>query len=79
MVINQLAYTAMHYIVPLPVINILNISGSIFAFVCDYLLYGTKIDKMQIPGIIIGFLGVIVTALGELFMSIINPNYKSHS
>lgn len=75
MIINQIAYTAMHYVVPLPVINILNISGSIFAFLIDYLMYGTEIHKEQIPGILAGCAGVIVTVNGELIWSILDPNY----
>ena len=64
MLVNQIAYTAMHYVVSLPTINILNISGSIFAFVIDYFMYGTKINPQQIPGIIAGCLGVAVTVNG---------------
>lgn len=64
MLVNQIAYTAMHYVVSLPTINILNISGSIFAFVIDYLLYGTKIHPQQVPGIVAGCLGVAVTVNG---------------
>lgn len=75
MIINQIAYTAMHYVVPLPVINILNISGSIFAFVFDYALYGSKIHAEQIPGIIAGCIGVVVTVNGELIMSLLDSNY----
>lgn len=79
MLVNQIAYTGMHFVVPLPIINILNISGSIFAFICDYLLYGTKIYPMQIPGIIVGFVGVIVTVNGEYIMSLIDPTFTSNS
>ena len=79
MLVNQIAYTFMHFVVPLPVINILNISGSIFAFLCDYWLYGTKIHAMQIPGILAGCLGVVVTVNGEYIMSKIDSNYTTHS
>jgi drug/metabolite transporter (DMT)-like permease len=76
MIVNQIAYTAMHFVVPIPVINILNISGSIFAFLCDYLLYGTPLHKEQVPGIIAGCLGVAVTVNGELLMSWLDPTYE---
>jgi drug/metabolite transporter (DMT)-like permease len=79
MLVNQIAYTSMHYVVPVPVINILNISGSIFAFIVDYLMYGTPIHKEQIMGIVVGFLGVAVTVNGELILSMIDPGYTYHS
>lgn len=64
MLINQICFTAMHYVVPLPVINILNISGSLCVFILDYLLYGIPIHRGQVPGIIAGCVGVILTASG---------------
>lgn len=69
MLVNQITYTAMHYVVPLPVINILNISGSIFAFVVDYALYGTVINRRQVVGFAIGCLGLMLTVGGEYVMS----------
>lgn len=79
MLVNQVAYTFMHFVVPLPVINILNISGSIFAFLCDYWLYGTKIHSMQIPGILAGCFGVVVTVNGEYIMSKLDSSFTTHS
>jgi drug/metabolite transporter (DMT)-like permease len=79
MLINQIAYTAMHYVVSVPVINILNISGSIFAFIVDYLMYGTPIHREQILGMLVGFVGVAVTVNGELILSMIDESYTNHS
>lgn len=79
MLVNQIAYTSMHYVVSVPVINILNISGSIFAFIVDYFMYGTPIHKEQMLGIIIGFLGVAVTVNGELILSMIDSGYTYQS
>jgi len=73
MLVQQMAYTAMHYVVSLPVLNILSISGSIFVFVLDYFLHGVKISGKQLVGIVAGILGVLVTVNGEFIMSILDP------
>ena len=79
MLVNQIAYTSMHYVVPVPIINILNISGSIFAFIVDNIMYGTPIHKEQILGIVVGFLGVAVTVNGEVILSMMDAGYRPHT
>jgi drug/metabolite transporter (DMT)-like permease len=79
MLINQICYTVMHYVVPLPVINILNISGSLCVFILDYLLYGIPIHRGQVPGIIAGCLGVAFAASGEFLTALWDPTYTPNS
>ena len=59
--IQQFAYTALHFIVSVPVINILTIIGSLSAIIWDYWMYGTKINSRQMCGLAVGVFGVFVT------------------
>jgi drug/metabolite transporter (DMT)-like permease len=59
--IQQISYIFMHYVVSISILNILSLSSIIFSFLLDYYLYDSKITKNQILGIIIGYLGIIIT------------------
>ena len=64
MMIQQFAYSALHYIISIPVINILTITGSLSAFVIDFAIYGTKINMQQLKGLMAGMIGVLLTVNG---------------
>jgi drug/metabolite transporter (DMT)-like permease len=76
MLVNQISYGAMHYVVSMPVINILNISGSIFVFVLDYFIHGVQVNKKQLIGMVLGFLGVILTVNGDYLVDLFDPEYS---
>lgn len=67
------------FILPLPITHTIGSSGTIFIFIIDYFMNGTKINIKQGIGIGIGLFGVFLTSNGQLITKILDPSYESKS
>lgn len=74
-IIHQIIYTGMYFVLSFPLNNSISITGPLFVFVIDYYLNGVTINRNQIIGIIIGFTGIFLNINGEYIMKLIDPNY----
>ena len=79
MVVQQLFYTWMYFVIPYPIVNGIFLSGPLFVFILDYYINGVTVNRSQIYGIIVGFFGVMLVINGDLVMSLFDPNYHPHS
>jgi len=68
MVLHQLYYAAMQFVVSMPIINIITLSGPLFVFIIDYLINGITINRKQFMGIVCGIAGVIAVINGDIIM-----------
>jgi len=64
MLIQQISYVMMHYVVSISILNILCISSTIFSFLLDYWFNDIKVTRIQFLGIILGFVGIMTTING---------------
>ena len=64
------------FVLPLPVVYMVNCSGTLFVFVLDYFKNGVKVNIKQGIGIVVGFFGVILSTNGDLLMLAIDPEYQ---
>lgn len=69
--LQGLLYTLSNFYVPQPIVATINSTGPLFVFILDYYINGTKINKSQFYGILIGLLGVIFIVNGGLILSFI--------
>jgi len=67
-VLHQLYYSAMQFVVTMPIVNIIALSGPLFVFIIDYFINGVTINKKQLMGIVFGMLGVITVINGDAVM-----------
>lgn len=75
MLIHQLCYAGMYFVVSLPVNNTILMSGPLFVFLIDYYLNGITINKKQAVGIVLGIMGVVLTVNADYIMSWLDGNY----
>ncbi len=73
--IHQIIYTGMYFVLSFPLNNSICITGPLFVFVIDYYLNGITINKSQAIGIAVGFIGIFLNINGDYFMKLIDPNY----
>lgn len=52
------------FILPLPIIQTLNCSGTLLIFLIDFIVNDVKINFKQAIGIAVGILGTIITTNG---------------
>ena len=74
-VINTLNIAYSQFVIPLPVVHTISASGNLYILFWDYYIYGNKISKIQFKGVIIAFLGVLLTVNGRLILYYIDPTY----
>lgn len=53
------------YFLPLPIVHTIAMSGVSWTFVIDYFKNGVKINKKQLIGVILSFVGVLITSNGR--------------
>lgn len=63
------------FVLPIPIVHTINVSGIIFTFVIDYILNGVKINKHQLIGIIIALVGLFLTVNNIYLYKMINPDF----
>lgn len=73
--IHQYFYSALHYVLSFPLLNSTLITGPLFVFIIDYYLNGVTINKDQVWGIVISFVGILININGEMIMKIIDPSF----
>jgi multidrug transporter EmrE-like cation transporter len=61
------------FVLPLPVCHCIACSGTIYIFIIDYFMNGTKINHKQLVGIIVGIAGVIIVSNGKLLTKFLDP------
>lgn len=76
---NQLYFCGMFFYLPMPTVNTLALTGTLFIFVIDYFKFGVPISKLQLQGLILGAVGVIFTINGPFMMLYFDPDYKAVS
>lgn len=64
------------FILPLPLVHTIACSGTLFVFIIDYLMNGTKINSRQAIGIVIGIIGVLLASNGKLITKMVDPSYE---
>ena len=67
------------FYLPLPLVHTIGCTGTLYVFILDYYINSVKISKKQLSGIVIGFVGVILTINGEWMMDILDPEYNPTS
>ena len=77
--IQQLIYTAMHYVLSFPLISSISITGPLFLFITDYYINGVTINKVQAVGIVVSFIGIIININGDNLMTLIDPTFQISS
>jgi drug/metabolite transporter (DMT)-like permease len=73
--LHQYFYNGLHYVLSFPLLNSILITGPLFVFIIDYYLNGVTINRDQILGIVISFVGILININGELLMKIIDPSF----
>jgi drug/metabolite transporter (DMT)-like permease len=79
MVVNQVVYTGMHFVLSFPLINSISITGPLIVFIIDYYLNGVTINRNQVIGIIIGFVGILININGDFLMTLTDETYEPKS
>jgi drug/metabolite transporter (DMT)-like permease len=79
MVLHQFYYFLLHFVLSLPTINTILLSGPLFVFILDYFLNGVTITKHQLASIAVGICGVAMTVNADLLMALIDPTYTPKS
>jgi drug/metabolite transporter (DMT)-like permease len=62
--LHQFVLTGALFFLPFPIVFTLNTSCVLFVFVLDYYLFKVEINKQQIIGVALGFVGVLLTVNG---------------
>lgn len=66
--VHQFILTGSLFVLPFPIVFTLNSSCVLFVFVLDYYLFQVEINRKQIQGVVLGFLGVLLTINGEFLV-----------
>lgn len=74
MVLQSFILALAQFYLPLPLVHIIFSSGTMFVFVWNYILYGTKISSEQVKGMVIGFIGIFFIINGRIIMKWIDPS-----
>ena len=67
------------FYLPLPIVHTISGTGSIFVFLVDYFLNGVAITPKQLVGVVVGFMGLVLTVNGRLLIHYIDPSFQEHS
>jgi drug/metabolite transporter (DMT)-like permease len=79
MVLHQFYYFIMQFVVSLPTINTILLSGPLFVFILDYFMNGVTITQRQLASIATGICGVAITINADLILPLIDPTYTPRS
>ena len=79
MVLQTISYAMVQFYLPLPIAITLNATSPIFIYIYDYLIYGVTINHTQTVYVVIAVIGVILTANGAYFATLIDPNFSNDS
>lgn len=63
------------FVIPLPVVHTIGSSGNLYTIFWDYYIFGNKLSKEQIKGMIVALIGVILTINGRLILFFIDPSF----
>lgn len=67
------------FIMPLPIVHTIACSGTLFVFIIDFFINGTKINIKQLIGIILGIVGVLLASNGKIITKYFDPDYEYHT
>ncbi len=76
---NALAMGLAYYYLPQPVLQTINSLGPINVLIMDYYLNGVTVTRTQFYGILLGFVGAVITINGQLLTEMLNPDYHRKS
>lgn len=76
MVLHGIAMAISQFILPLPIVHTISSTGNLYIFFWDYYLYGNKISKEQVKGVVVGMIGVLLVVNGRLILYYIDPTYE---
>jgi drug/metabolite transporter (DMT)-like permease len=62
--LHQFTLTASLFVLPFPIVFTLNSSCVLFVFILDYFIFNVEINKQQVQGVVLGFIGVLLTVNG---------------
>lgn len=72
---HQYFYSWLHFVLSFPLLNSILITGPLFVFIIDYYLNGVTINRDQIWGIMVSFVGILININGDLLMKTIDPSF----
>lgn len=76
-IIHQIVYTGMYFVLSYPLVNSIVITGPLFVFIIDYYVNGVTINNSQAIGIAIGFAGILININGDFLMTLVDPTYQT--
>lgn len=77
--LHQFMLTGSLFVLPFPIVFTLNSSCVLFVFVLDYYLFNVEINRQQVQGVILGFLGVLLTINGEFVVGLLFPAFDKET
>ena len=79
MMLHNVAYAMVQFFLPLPIAITLGAISPIFVYIYDYLIYGVTINRMQTVFVAVAVIGVVLTANGAYFVTLIDPSFSNQS
>ena len=67
------------FVLPLPIVYSITVSGPIFVFIFDYYMNGIAINSKQLIGIIVGVSGLLLTINGRVLITYFDPSFNSET
>lgn len=64
---------------PLYIVHTISAFGPIFVCMLNYFIYGKTINRHQITGMFVAFLGILLTVNGRSILALIDPEYHFSS
>ena len=63
------------FMLPLPIVYSITVSGPIFVFIFDYYMNGVAINNKQLLGIVIGVIGLLLTINGRVLIIYLDASF----
>lgn len=67
---------SMMFYLPMPTVHTIAGSATVIVCVLDYYIYGVKINRIGVVGLIIGLFGVLIMANDSIIISYFDPSFE---
>ena len=75
MLLDTLLFGLSQFYLPMPIVHTIGSTGTLFIILLDHFINGVKLNRKQVVGVVVSFLGMILVINGKWLIHYVDPNY----